>query len=104
MACHIDLCVSVHELVGVAMNTVSRIGNQLVAFCKFQISRHHFRDKLAKAYLWLPTQLGSRLARVTHERFNLCWPKIMPIDIILGQQRLKRSRVTRARREPSWVG
>src|SRR6267378_1163582 len=80
MACHIDLCVSVHKLVGVTMDTVSRIGDELVAFGKFQISRHHFRNELAKAYLRFPAQLGSRLARVTHEGVHFRRTKIARID------------------------
>src|SRR5438093_1110786 len=77
---HINLCVSIHRLVGVTMDTVSGIGDQLVAFGNFQIPRHHFRDELAKAYLWLPAQLGSRLARVTYEGVHFRWTKIAWID------------------------
>src|SRR5438309_7409706 len=80
MACHIDPCVLIHKLVRVTMNTVTRIGNQLVAFGNFQVSGNHFRYEFAKGYLWLPAQLVSRFARVTHESVHFRRPKIMWID------------------------
>src|SRR5229473_1332159 len=64
----------------VFVNAVSRPGDKPVALSGFQIRRHHLRDDFAKSGSWFPSQLGSRLACVAHERFHLRRTKVARID------------------------